>query len=94
MMSTIYYQPFIGQLTSKELTTLNSGGFLLGSDSKAGAEPEFEGKEGKDDDGEEHGPENKTAPPFDITALEEYCSRNTTQFPKNFYMDQRTTDYL
>ena len=36
LMSTIYFQPFIGQITSKELTTLNSGDFLLDGDSKAG----------------------------------------------------------
>ena len=34
-MSTIYYQPFIGQITSRELTILSSGGFLLGGDNQA-----------------------------------------------------------
>ena len=94
-MSTIYYQPFIGQLTSKELTTLNSGGFLLDGDTNAAAEPESEdeGEEGEDGEDEDE-PEDKIAPPFDITALEEYCSRNTAQFPKNFHMDSRTSGYL
>ena len=95
IISTIYYQLFIGQLTSKELTTLKSGGFLLDGDTKATVEPESEdeGEEGEDDEDEDEF-EGKVAPPFDITALEECCSRSASQFPKNFHMDSRTSDYL
>ena len=103
LMSTIYFQPFIGQITSKELTTLNSGGFLLDSDSTAEDQSQFDAEDGEDADEDEGGededdPENnsesKFVPPFDITALEEYCSRNATQFPRVFNMDQRAGDYI
>ena len=103
LMSTIYFQPFIGQITSKELTTLNSGGFLLDSDSKAEDQPKSnaedgedgeEGKGGENRDDSENKSESKFVPPFDITSLEEYCSRNATQFPRSFHMDQRTSDYI
>ena len=101
LMSTIYFQPFIGQITSKELTTLNSGGFLIddGAEdhSKYDAEDGEDGEEdegGKDKGDSEDKSESKFVPPFDITALEEYCSRNATQFPRVFHMDQRASDYM
>ena len=91
MTSTIYYQPFIDQLTSRELSTPNSGGFLLDSDTKAAAESETEdeGEDGEETDKRE----DEAALPFNITAFEEFCSRNTAQFSRTFNMDIRTSNY-
>ena len=64
-LSTNYYQPFIGQITSKEPTTLTFSGFLLDSDTKIAEEYEGEDKEETDEY------EDGTSAPFDISALEE-----------------------
>ena len=88
IMSTIYYQPFIRQITSRELTILNSGGFLLDNDTKAAEEYEGEGREETDKS------EDEASPPFDISALEEYCSRNSSQFPRAFHPNIKTNNYL
>ena len=48
-MSTAYYQPFIGQATSRELTTLSCGGFLLDTATQAAENDTDEGDEGDDE---------------------------------------------
>ena len=76
MMFTIYYQPFIGQITSRELTISNSGGFLLNGDTKVAEE--HEGQGGEESDKREDG----ASPSFDISALEEYTPAAPLNFPE------------